>query len=76
MDAATRNTGQRFPNGRYEFNVVWFPFSRWSFFFIYSANLMSKCWKEDPKDRPNFKDLSGMVHEILGCEEVATQVYV
>ena len=35
---------------------------------------MSECWKVDPNDRPNFENLNKMLQEILGFEEVSTQV--
>lgn len=34
---------------------------------------MSKCWKENPNDRPDFETLKKILCEILGCEEI-TQV--
>ncbi|CAB3988052.1 Fibroblast growth factor receptor 3 [Paramuricea clavata] len=37
------------------------------------CKVMSKCWNEYPKDRPNFENLKEMLWEILGCEEI-TQV--
>ncbi|CAB3994451.1 tyrosine- kinase Mer [Paramuricea clavata] len=32
------------------------------------ADVMSKCWEEDPDDRPNFHRLKEMLYETLCCE--------
>jgi hypothetical protein len=32
---------------------------------------MSKCWKEDPDDRPDFHRLKEMLYEIVCCKTMS-----